>query len=494
MAAVPAAKPFEFAEITEHYPALIELIDELIVSDSEDVKNARGRRYAYYMVRSFYERFAEEATIPKRIAWIWHYRGVVRLDWMCGFLYASEDRLFHDGLAAIADDQLADAVAVLRYFSSHNVNHFRYRDLTEFIAQLEPKLAALDEATRRELLGGLNPAGIAKQSTVKREPGSTTRLPVKQFDDLPPLPEGTVVYQNDFEKETGSEWSHDRRDTIPKIDNIFYGEFASEKVQFRLTDLPEHRFVRIRFDLLMFCGIDGLVGYPREFGPDIWGFEIEGSGKPIVSTFSNFHNDPNAQTQNFPDDFPIEFGVRPTWFDQFLSDRLWMYENSDFGKGVYHGRFGAALERKFGYDTDSAYAIDVIVPHSGSELSMEFFTKFTDGPYTTDLTLAFGESWGLDNFQVEVMDKPLELDADALKKCFDALIGNDAMKSAAARWRLVAAENAAVEYIAGWFKDESNATKRTEIQKPGNFDLFRIDRVLQLIGTAEAEALRKEIK
>ncbi|MCL2711510.1 MAG: hypothetical protein FWE95_11580, partial [Planctomycetaceae bacterium] len=273
MAAVPAAKPFEFAEITEYYPALIELIDELIVSDSEDVKNARGRRYAYYMVRSFYERFAEEATLPQRIRWIWHYRGVVRLDWMCGFLYASEDKLFHDGLAAIADDQLADAVAVLRYFSSHNVNHFRYRDLTEFIAQLEPKLAALDEATRRELLGGLNLAGIAKQSTVKREPGSTTRLPVKQFDDLPPLPEGTVVYQNDFEKETGSEWSHDRRDTIPKIDNIFYGEFASEKVHFRLTDLPEHRFVRIRFDLLLFCGIDGLVGYPREFGPDIWGFE-----------------------------------------------------------------------------------------------------------------------------------------------------------------------------------------------------------------------------
>ncbi|MCL2711644.1 MAG: hypothetical protein FWE95_12265 [Planctomycetaceae bacterium] len=494
IAAVPAAKPFEFSEITEHYPVLIELIDALIVSDNELVKDLRGRRYAYYMVRSFYDRFEKEATILKRIAWLRHYKGVAPLNHMDGFLFTLEDRLYHDGLAAIASDRLDDAVAVLQFFASHSAAQFRRRDLTEFLSQLEPKLADLDEDKRKELLGGFDPTGVAKQGTVRRD--ADTKLTAKQFD-LPPLPDGTLVYQNDFEKPVGTEWSIDRRDTMPSIDKTFLGEFHSERVRFHLTDLPEHHFVRIRFELLMLAGMDGLVGCPREFGPDIWGMEIKGGGapasRPIISTFSNFHNDPNSQTQSFPDDFPPEFGVKPSWFDQFLSDRLLTSNNEDFGKGVYHGRHGADLEKKFGYEVDAAYAIDLIVPHTSTELSIEFFTNFRDGPFGIGhINLTLGECWGLDNFRVETIDKLLELDEAALKQCFDALIGDNASKSHAARWRLVAAENASVKFIDSWFKDGSNTAKRNEIQKPGNFDLFRIDRVLQLIATPEAEALRSQ--
>jgi len=493
MAAVPAAKPFEFSEITEHYPVLIALIDAIVTNEAAQV----GKRYVYYIIRSFYDRFEKEVPIPQKIRWLERYRKITNVNQMDGFRFTSEDRLYREGLAA---DKLDDAVAVLRYFASCPVGQFRYRDLTEYIATLEPKLAALEATNRQELLGDFDWANIAQQGEVKRAGEKTLGLVVKDFG-LPPLPEGTVVYQNDFEKPVGSEWSMGRRDTPPKIDKTFLGEFHSERVRLRLTDLPEHRFVRIRFDLLMLGGIDGLVGQPREFGPDIWGMEITGSAgtsgsKPIVSTFSNFNNDPNAQTQSFPDDFPLEFGVKPAWFEQFISDRLWLYSSSatDFGKGVYHGRFSAMLENKLGYEKDSVYAIDVVVPHTGSDLSIEFFTNFRDGPYGNNaINLTLGESWGLDNFRVETINDPFVLDDAALKKCFDALIGDDAIAAAQARWRLVAADNAAVKYIDGWFQDETNAAKRTEIQKSGNFDLFRIDRVLQLIATPEAEALRKEI-
>ena len=497
MAATPAAKPFEFSEITEHYPALIELIDALIVSESEAVKDARGRRYAYYMVRSFYDRFEKEAAIPQRTAWLRHYKGVAPLNQMDGFLFASEDRLYHEGLAAIEADKLDDAVAVLRFFAAHNADHFRYRDLTEYLEKLQPKVAALNEAERQTLLGDFNLSTVARQSSVRR--AEDTKLTAKPFD-LPPLPEGTIVYQNDFEKQVGSEWSIDRRDTMPGIDKTFLGEFHSERVRLYLTDLPEHRFVRIRFELLTLAGMDGLVGYPREFGVDVWGMEITGGGdtpvsRPMVSSFSCFHNDPNGQTQSFPDDYPLEFGFQPAWFSQLVADRLWTYNNEDHGKGVYHGRHGADVEKKFGYEVDAAYAIDLIVPHSSPELSIEFFTKFQDGPFGHGhINLALGECWGLDNIQIETIDKALELDEAALKQCFDALLGNDAAKAGTARWRLVAAENASVEYIARWFKDESNAAKRSEIQRSDNFDLFRINRVLELIATPEAEVLRKEIK
>jgi len=492
MAATPAAKPFEYSELTEHYPALIELLDAVITGYNEESKRSPGKRYVYYMVRSFYDRFEKEATLPQKIAWLRQYKGITNINQMDGFLFASEDRLYHEGLAAIAADRLDDAMAVLRYFAAHNANHFRYRDLTEYLAQLEPKVVALNENARQTLLGDVDLQAVAKRSSVNR--AADTPLTAKQFD-LPPLPVGKVVYQNDFEKQVGSEWSHDRRDTMPGVEKTFLGEFYADRVRFHLSDLPEHRFVRIRFDLLTLAGIDGLVGYRSEFGPDVWGMEIAGSGKPIVTTLSNFHNDPNAQTQNFPDDYPMAFGYQPAWYEQFLSDSLWTHNNEDFGKGVYHGRHGADLEKKFGYEVDAAYAIDMIVPHTDSELSIEFFTKFMDGPYGHGyFNLALGECWGLDNFQVEVIDGALELDESALQLCFDALLGDDALRSHAARWRLVAAENGAVEYITRWFADESNVARRSAIQKSGNFDLFRIDRVLELIATPEAEALRKGIK
>ena len=494
MAAVPAAKPFEFSDFSEHYPVVIELIDALVSNDNEEVEKANGKkRYIYYVIRSFYDRFEREAALPQKIRWLECYRKITDAARMDGFRFTSEDRLHHEGLQAVAADNLDDAVAVLRYFATCPIDQFRYRDLTEYLAKLQPKLDARDEAAQRKLLGDLEPAKIAKRGNVKRAERQTAELAVKHFD-LPPLPEGTVVYQSDFEKQTGPEWSIDRRDTMPKIEKTFLGEFHSEKLRFRLADLPEHRFVRIRFDLLMLAGLDGLVGYPREFGVDVWGMNIEGSGRPIVSAFSNFHADPNAQTQSFPDDYPPEFGVKPSWFDKLLADGLWLYNNEVHGKGVYHGRHGALLENKFGYEKDAAYAVDLIVPHTASELSIEFFTKFQDGQYGNDaLNLTFGESWGLDNFRVETVAKPLELGEDALRSCFDALIGNDASKAGAARWRLIAAGNASVEFIGRWFKNESNAVKKKEIQKAGNFDLFRIDRVLQLIAAPEAEALRKDI-
>ncbi|MCL2623996.1 MAG: hypothetical protein FWD31_10060, partial [Planctomycetaceae bacterium] len=71
------------------------------------------------------------------------------------------------------------------------------------------------------------------------------------------------------------------------------------------------------------------------------------------------------------------------------------------------------------------------------------------------------------------------------------LIGNDGIKANAARWRLVAAGDQTVDYIAQWF--DANTSKAEQFRTPTNFPGFRILRVLQLINTPKADALREKL-
>jgi predicted Zn-dependent protease len=485
---VPLVKPYEDAEINDRFDDLIGLINTAVLSpQTQQTPN----RYVYYTIRNLHERFAQHAGLSQRIGWLQRYREITNKNNMDGFRFTIEDRLYHEGLKSLETGNLTDAVLILKFFAACPPDDFRYENLTDYLAKLETKLNALSESERQTILGDFDFSKVAKQSNANREEGNKTGLVALNYD-FPLLPEGKTVYQNDFETKTGSEWSIDRRDTAPKRTGTFLGEFYEDDLRFRLTDLPEHQFVRIRFDLLILGGIDGLVGVPRYFGADIWGMKLNNGSKPIVTTFSNFHKDPNNQKQSFPDDYPLEFDFKPAWHDELLNDNLW---GDELQKGYYFGRHGAAVENKLGYEKDAIYAIDVIVPHDSPELSIEFFTRFQDDPYGGGaLSLAFGESWGLDHFRVDLVDKPLELDDIAFQKCFDALIGVDGSKSAAARWRLVAAGNAAVKRIEKWFDAAENKSHRNKLQQNNDFDRFRIDRVLQLIATPEAMALREKIK
>lgn len=489
IAAMPCVKDSEFADLDENqYKRLIDLIDAALEKGDKDNRN---RRYVYYIIRSLYDRFSKDAELSTKIRWLVRYRKITDPGKMDGFRFTMEQRLYEEGIKAIADAKTSDAVEILRYFAGCPNDQFRYRNLGDYLDRLQAKLETLPESERKELLADFDLTKVARQSKVKREKGNPAAFAAKDFG-LPPLPTGKVVYQNDFEMQTGPEWSVDRRDTIPKIEQTFLGEFHSERLRFNLKNLPEHRFVRIRFDLLMLGGLDGLVGVESEFGVDVWEMIIDGKTRPIVSTFSNYRKDSYHQKQSFPDDYPLEFGVEPNWYGKVLSGEIW---DDNMEKGYYYGRENAVLENKFGYEKDAAYAIDLIVPHNSKELELEFLTKFQDGPYGGNaINLTFGESWGLDNFSVELIDKSIEPDESALQNCFAALIGSDPSKAAAARWRLVAAEDKSVDYIAKWFAATENEAQVQEIRKTGNFDLFRIHRVLELIGTTKAESLINELR
>ncbi len=176
-----------------------------------------------------------------------------------------------------------------------------------------------------------------------------------------------------------------------------------------------------------------------------------------------------------------------------LSDSLW---GDDLQKGFYYGRHGAARENTLDYDKDSIYAIDVVVPHETPELTVGFFAQFQDGPYSTgQMNRAYGESWGLDHFRVDVLENDLELDEPALKKCWEMLTGNDALDASAARWRLVAAGDAAVDFVERMFTSpESGPLVEKWRNNASDFDRFRVDRILELIGTSKAKELRRSLE
>ena|GEM_PF-4791551 len=472
-------------------PKTLELLD---VSLSLSQKGPKYCRFAYHVIRKNWFDLVDSGQLDMAVRWAGFYRNITKEGFdgtrPDGFRNTMDSRLMLEGEKALDEDRLPLAVSILRYLADESTGNPRYRDLTEYLATLENKVSALDETNRKELLGDLDLTTIVRKGTVAKDE-KKAQPRTAATGGLPELPTGTVVYENDFSQGADEHWSPQRWEITPVGKRPYLGEFYNIPVTFRRNNLPEHKFLRIRFDLLMIGGIDGLVGATRHFGVDTWTMTINDRIKPIATTFSNYDHDPNNQKQSYPDDYPPLLGQALSWQNRVDKDDVW---GDDLETGMYFGRHGAVESNQFsGREKDALYAVDIIVPHDKSELLIEFTTQFQDGPFGLDqYNLAFGECWGLTNFRVEAIAEPLTLTEEELKLCFDALIGGDGIKANAARHRLVAAGNPSVDYIERWMNSPENVAKVKEFATIGNFLGFRVKRVLQLIDTSESvELLQK---
>jgi hypothetical protein len=221
--------------------------------------------------------------------------------------------------------------------------------------------------------------------------------------------------------------------------------------------------------------------------------ELNNGIVPIGTTFSNYDHDPNNQKQSYPDDYPPLFDRKPSWYDRIVNENIW---DDNLETGFYYGREGAVEQNNLNAGKSAIYEIDIIVPHDSEKFTATFSSQFQDGPYENNYNLSFGECWGLDNFRVETLDKPLKLTDEEMKRCFDALLAEatqDGVKANVARWRLIAAGDATTDFVEQWSSAPENAAKLKELVVPGNFLGFRLERVLQLIPTPKSETLRKKL-
>ena len=404
--------------------------------------------------------------------------------------FAANSQLYN---RALATDSPAELLTVVNYFSELPVDHARRPKLLPLLDRLESTIDDLPKQERESLLGDVDLAAIRKAEASRKFP--TPRGPLTADGaGLPKLPSGKLFFSDNFNESVNPAWSSDCRDMSPNRAAIFLGEFMQEKLQLRLSDLPPHKLVRVRFDLITNGGTDGLMGFSQNdkensFGPDYWELYTGDQLRLIATTFSNFNNDPYDQKQSYPDDFPLAFGVKPTWYDRFqgTGESLWA---DDLEMGYRRGRAGAAADGSLDLERSATYAVDLLFPHEDKTLELNFRDDYRDGRYIKgELSLTAGENWALDNVRIELVDRFWDASPEELSKCLDALSRDDPTAANAARWRLVAAGDKAVEQLESF---SQTAKGKALAKRPESFVRFRIERVLDIIGTDRAKQLRKK--
>ncbi len=236
------------------------------------------------------------------------------------------------------------------------------------------------------------------------------------------------AYRADFQGQVGPEWSARSTAATNRGGRRFLGPFANGGARLRLTKLPAHRFLTVRFDLLILSTWDGdevLTGDGAAIGPDQWGLRVVGGPTLVHATFNN-DTPTGGTTQSFPAN--LHQAAYPP--------RTGAVENNTLGGRLYG---------------DSVYRVSCTFPHTARALELDF--------YGLNLQSVSDESWGLDNLVVSTATAHLygrATEAD-LRSLWEDLIGEDPIRSDQAVWRLACAGERAVALIDRQFPSDAPA-------------------------------------
>ena len=143
----------------------------------------------------------------------------------------------------------------------------------------------------------------------------------------------------------------------------FLGQYHDETVSLGLVSLPTHTEVTVSFDLYIIGAWDGNDGLGLPPVPDIWQFTADNISL-LETTFSVAAPVPQA--------FPQDLG------------------------GVNAGRTGANESIDLGYASNAVYPLSFTFNHTASTLDLAFLGG-------TNINIAEGEGWGLDNVIVSIL-------------------------------------------------------------------------------------------
>ena len=142
---------------------------------------------------------------------------------------------------------------------------------------------------------------------------------------------------------------------------------VEQTVSLACHNLPDHRRLRVSFDLYILKSWDGTS---PEYGPDQWSLAVAGGSRLFASTFSN---NPKFEREGSYQDFPYPRS----------QPRSGAISTNTLGFGTFFG--------------DSIYHFDFVFPHSDNNLTLHFSSSLFEGKGTAD------ESWGLDNVRVSIV-------------------------------------------------------------------------------------------
>jgi hypothetical protein len=229
-------------------------------------------------------------------------------------------------------------------------------------------------------------------------------------------PAAKTVYSCDFEKPTGPEWTHTKRENTPKGNRSFLGRFGKGNVvALAIEKLPPHKFLRVSFDLYIIETWDG------EEDGDTWRLAVANGPTLVHATFSN-HLFPDEQFKRFSKDqsYPNRHGLRN------VPPRTGATENDTLGYTRRYNMLGGMLRK-----ADSVYRMVLSFAHRGASVRLNFSATLNHG--------LDDESWGLDNLKVEVLPEAPRKDMpqEEVAKLWADLGSNDAVRASKAVWGLV---------------------------------------------------------
>ncbi|MCL2648375.1 MAG: hypothetical protein FWD61_15425 [Phycisphaerales bacterium] len=227
------------------------------------------------------------------------------------------------------------------------------------------------------------------------------------------------VYQMTFEPPSG--WSGGAISKAPKDQRTYLGNFAPGKpVTLSIAKLPKHERVRISFDFLV---MGGWSGSSTVFGYSRWDMET-GDGRSLIHT--TFCNWGGAYTNNNEQAFPETYPARPYpgWTLAAEKQTLGTMINTQYGKP---------------YDASAVYHFDLTFPHTAENISFGFYS----------MEQGWKEKYfGFANVVVEALPASPALTEAQLAGLWKDLGDMNPQKFFAAQWKLIAAGDQAVDYIA----------------------------------------------
>jgi len=259
------------------------------------------------------------------------------------------------------------------------------------------------------------------------------------------------VYRNDFQRpdKLRKNWSTSHRDVTRQGDRSFLGRFGSEAVTLSIDKLPEHKYVRISFELFI---IGNWGGTSKDNAPDLWQLSLDDGPLVVNASFSLWPKQ-KEYPQSFPANYPLARVTANTGAAEINS------------LGYVYGK----KNRR----NDAVYKLRYVVPHRADTVVFNFsalghrLQRFPEGTLLG--------TWGLDNVIVETLERRTvtALDEAKLRQAWEALGSEDAIKARQAIWALIGADDQTVAYMGKQLVDASAGPDLGKLIEQLDSDKFR---------------------
>ena len=256
-------------------------------------------------------------------------------------------------------------------------------------------------------------------------------------------------YKSRFGEGNSDGWSHKSFVTVDGRKLAWLGEFNKENVTLSIKDLPDHKFIKLEFELATLKSWGGHSGGHHADRPDLLKLTVV-DGPQLMH--ASFGNGPEHR-QSFPDDLehadhPPKHGATRVDDAEFLK-----LENGDDGG-------------------NSVYGLTFVFPHDTGELKLSLQASLPEAlPENASIR---NESWAIGNVRVTAIAEPKELSDDEFKELWAQLAKPDGMDGFNAIWQLIGGGDAALTQIEKQWKDKTTSTEEKTLRKKFDDVLARL--------------------